>query len=236
MSRLPNVNARTIASMLVVLALPLADANAAAGGFERAAVHLERNMQDHDIEALFEVIGAEDGLSALKVLSPDGRPVIDFKTPASKLGIRHLTLESPELTNDRLLRADFPAGIYHFEARTTSGTMVRAKAELTHDFPAPVKIEHPAPGQKDLAATGLTLRWTAPDGLAACLLVVEQPGSSFEIKAHLPGTAREFTIPDGFLHPGTSYRFAIGTVSPGGNRTIVEADFVTESPQKLQQR
>src|SRR3977135_4372413 len=99
MSHLPNVNARTIASMLVVLALPLADANAAAGGFERAAVHLERNMQDHDIEALFEVIGAEDGLPALKVLSPDGRTVIDFKTPASKLGIRHLTLESPELTN-----------------------------------------------------------------------------------------------------------------------------------------
>jgi hypothetical protein len=107
---------------------------------------------------------------------------------------------------------------------------------LTHDFPAPAKIEHPRPGQKDLAATGLTLRWTAPEGLAACLSVLEQPGSSFEIKAHLPGTAREFTIPDGFLHPGKSYRFAIGTVSPDGNRTIVEADFLIESTQKMPQR
>jgi len=236
MSRLLNMIPRTVASMLLVLALPLANAHAEAGGFERAAVHLERNMQDHDFEVSFEVIGAEAGLSALKVVAPDGRTVIDFKTPASKLGMRHLTLESPEPTNDRLLRADFPAGTYRFEGRTTGGAVLHAKAALTHDFPAPAEFEHPRPDQKDVAATGLTLRWRAPDGLAACLLVVELPGSSFEIKAHLPGTAREFAVPNGFLQPGKSYRFAIGTMSADGNRTIVEAGFVTEPTQKAQQR
>ena len=78
-------------------------------------------MQDHDAEIRFEVSGAEDGLTALKVLAPGERTVIDIRTPDLKLGIRSLTPESPEPDDDRIVRADFPAGIYRFEGRTTKG-------------------------------------------------------------------------------------------------------------------
>ena len=39
-----------------------------------------------------------------------------------KLGIRSLTLELPEPDDDKIVRADFPAGAYRFEGTTTNGT------------------------------------------------------------------------------------------------------------------
>src|SRR5262245_49594212 len=111
--------------MAAALTLIPASVIAAGTGFERLAIYLERNLQDHDIEVGFDVVTGDSGLSKLKVLAPDGRTVIDFKTPGSKLGMRHLALESPEPTNDRLLRAEFPAGTYRFEAAAAGGSSLR---------------------------------------------------------------------------------------------------------------
>jgi len=36
--------------------------------------YLERNVQDHDAEIRFEVSGAKEGLTALKVLAPASVP------------------------------------------------------------------------------------------------------------------------------------------------------------------
>ena len=169
------------------------------GRFEKLSVYLERNVQDHDAEIRFEATGADDGLAALKVSAPGERTVIELKTPDSKLGIRSLTLESPEPDDDRIVRADFPAGAYRFEGTTTKGESLRGEAQLSHVFPKPAAFEYPRPDQKDVPATALTLRWSVPEGIEACAIVIEQTGSAYEIRALLPGSAKSFTVPDRVL-------------------------------------
>ena len=215
------------AGALSAMAYPLAGAAAENGRFEKLSVYLERNVQDHDAEIRFEVTGAKDGLAALKVMAPGKRTVIDLRTPDSKLGIRRLTIESPEPDDESIVRADFPAGTYHFEGKTTNGASLRGEARLSHVFPKPAAFEYPRPDQKDVPATALTLRWSVPEGIEACAIVIEQTGSPYEIRALLPGSAKSFAVPEGFLRAGKAYKFAIGTVAKDGNRSFIEAAFTT---------
>jgi hypothetical protein len=212
---------------LSAFAYPVAVVGAEDGLFQKLSVYLERNVQDHDAEIRFEATGAEDGLAALKVSAPGERTVIDLRTPDSKLGIRSLALESPEPADDRIVRADFPAGAYRFEGTTTKWESLRGEAQLSHVFPKPAAFEYPRPDQKDVPATALTLRWSVPEGIEACAIVIEQTGSAYEIRALLPGSAKSFTVPDGFLRAGKAYKFAIGTVAKDGNRSFIEAGFTT---------
>jgi hypothetical protein len=215
------------AAALSALACPVTGAGAEDGRFQKLSVYLERNVQDHDAEIRFEATGAEDGLAALKVLAPGERAVIDLRSPDSKLGIRSFTLESPEPDDDKIVRADFPAGTYRFEGMTTKGVSLRGEARLSHAFPEPAAFEYPRPDQKDVPASALTLRWSVPKGIEACAIVIEQTGSAYEIRALLPGSAKSFTVPEGFLRAGKAYKFAIGTVAKDGNRSFIEAGFTT---------
>jgi hypothetical protein len=217
-----------VAIALFAIAWPVTKSAAEDGRFKKLSVYLERNIQDNDAEVRFEVTGAEDGLSALKVTAPDGRAVIDVTTPGSKLGVRGLTIESPEPTGDGIVQADFPAGAYRFEGTTTKGVSLRGDATLSHVFPKAAELKYPKPGQKDLRAAALTLRWSAPEGIESCAVVIEQTGSPYEIRVLLPGSARDYTIPQGFLRAGQGYKVAIGTVAKGGNRTFIEAEFTTK--------
>ena len=212
---------------LSAFAYPVTGAMAEDGRFQKLSVYLERNVQDHDAEIRFEAVGAEDGMAALKVSAPGERTVIDLRTPDSKLGVRGLTLESPEPADDAVVRADFPAGAYRFEGTTTKGASLRGEARLSHVFPKPATFEYPRPDQKDIPATALTLRWSVPEGIDSCAVVIEQAGSPYEIRALLPGSAKSFTVPDGFLRAGKAYKFAIGTVAKDGNRSFIEAGFTT---------
>ena len=197
------------------------------GRFAKLSVYLERNVQDRDAEIRFEASGAKQGLTTLKILAPAERTVMDVRTPDSKLGIRKLTTESPEPADDRVVKADFPAGPYRFEGKTANGANLRGEARLSHAFPEPAAFDYPRPGQKDVPATELTLRWSPPAGIESCVVVVEQDGSPYEIRALLPGSTKAFTIPAGFLRPGQAYTFAIGTVAKDGNRSFIEASFAT---------
>jgi hypothetical protein len=215
------------AAALFAVAYPGTLSVAEDGRFEKLSVYLERNVQDHDAEVRFEVTGAKDGLAALKVSAPGERTVIDLRTPDSKLGIRKLTVESPEPNDEGVVKSDFPAGAYRFEGKTTNGASLVGEAQLSHVFPTPAAFEYPRPGQKDVPTTALTLRWSVPEGIESCVIVIEQTGSPYEIRALLPGSTKTFTIPNGFLRPGQAYTFAIGTVAKDGNRSFIEADFAT---------
>lgn len=199
------------------------------GRFEKLSVYLERNLRDRDAEIRFEVTGTEEGLVALRAFGPDAREVIDFRTPDSKFGIRSLMLESPEPADEgAAVKTAFPAGNYRFEATSTDGSRLRGEVWLSHVFPEPARLEYPRPGQDDVPTTALTLRWSVPDGIVSCAIAVEQAGSPYEIQALLPAAARAFTIPEGFLRAGQTYKVAIGTVAKDGNRSFIEAAFTTE--------
>jgi len=214
------------AAALSTMLSPVAGSLAEDRRFQKVSVYLERNVQDHDAEIRFEATSADTGLAALKVSAPAERTVIDIRTPDSKLGIRSLTVESPEPADEGIVKADFPEGTYRFEGKTTKGANLRGEAQLSHVFPRPAAFEYPRPGQKDVP-TALILRWSVPEGIESCVVVIEQTGSPYEIRALLPGSTREFTIPNGFLRPGRAYTFSIGTVAKDGNRSFIEASFAT---------
>jgi len=220
---------RPILTLLGLLALGAHGFAHADEKFERVAVRIEQNATDEDVEVVFEATSGDIGLATLRVTAPDGRTVIDFKAPDSKLGIRHLVLESPEPTNDGRLQKDFPAGEYTFTGSTVKGEKLSSKATLSHKLPGPASIVQPRPPkEKNVPVKGLQLRWTAPKNLASCVVVVEHEETGVKLlQATLSGAATTLAVPDGLLVPGTEYKLEIGTVSREGNRSFVETSFTT---------
>ena len=121
--------------------------------------------------------------------------MIDLRTPDSKLGVRSLTLESPEPADDAVVRADFPAGAYRFEGTSTKGAMLRGEARLSHAFPEPAAFEYPGSGQRGVPATDLTLRWSVPKGIESLChryrakrLALRDPGAGAGVDKDLHST------------------------------------------------
>jgi hypothetical protein len=197
------------------------------GRFEHVAVYMEQTVQDQDTEIVFEATSGGAGLTALQVVAPDGRTVIDFKAADSKLGMRQVVLESPEPKNDGSLQADFPAGSYRFTGTLTTGTTVQGEATLSRLFPDTARVTQPRPDDRNVATTGLQIKWNAVRNVAGYVVVIEQEKSGREIKANLANTATAFTVSDGFLLPGLDYKLAVGTIGKDGNRTVTEIEFVT---------
>ena len=195
--------------------------------FELVKVFLERNVVDKDSEVKFDAIGGKGGLTSLKVVAPDGRTVIDFRTPDSKLGMRHLSLESPEPKNDGTVQTDFPAGAYTFSGIGAAGERLEGKATLSHIFPEPASLIRPKPDAKGVPVKGLQVNWKSTKGLDACIVVIEHEASGRTIKATLAGNVTSFSVPDGFLLPDTEYKVAVGTVAKDGNSSFIEASFTT---------
>ena len=195
--------------------------------FELVKVFLERNVMDKDAEIKFEAIGGKGGLTSLKVVAPDGRIVVDLKSPDSKLGVRHMSLESPEPKDDGSVQSDFPAGAYLFTGTDTGGKRLEGKAMLSHAFPEPATLSHPKDESKNVPTKGLQISWKSAKGLDSCVVVLEHEASGRTIKASLAPSASTFAVPDGFLQPGTEYKVAVGTVAKDGNSSFIEATFTT---------
>jgi hypothetical protein len=195
--------------------------------FTIAAVRIEQNASDKDAEIVFEAKGGKVGLATLKVITPDGRTVIDFKAPDTKLGIRHLTLESPEPKNDGSIQMDFPEGKYVFTGTTVTGVTLRSDAILSHKLPPTASLVHPRPNQADVSAKKAVIAWNSGKDLAAHVIIIEQQATGLKTTTFLPGSARTHSIPEGLLSPGTKSKLEIGTVSRDGNISFVETSFMT---------
>jgi hypothetical protein len=210
------------------LLLVVVDGSARAGeNFEKVAVYLEQNLKDKDAEVKFEAIAGDTGLATLKVTAPDGRTVIDFKAPDSKLGIRHFVLESPEPKNLATVKADFPTDAYRFTGLTGSGSKLEAEALLSHNLPDETSFVYPRHNQKYVPVAALNIKWHPVKHSAPSIIILEQEQTGREIRANLSGIATEFAVPNGFLQPRTDYTLAIGTVSKEGNKSFTEITFTT---------
>jgi hypothetical protein len=196
--------------------------------FEHAAVRMEQNATDEDVEVVFEVTSGDIGVAALRVTAPDGRTVIDFKAPNTKLGIRHLVLESPEPINDGRLQKDFPAGEYTFAGTTVGGEKLSSKAMLSHKLPGVASFVRPRLKEKNVPVTGLQIKWTAPRDLASCVVIIEDEKTGVKVlHTAVSGAATTLAVPDRLLAPGTEYKLEIGTVARDGNKSFVETSFTT---------
>lgn len=204
-----------------------AEANAAVP-FPVAAVHLEQNVTDGDMEVVFEVKGDKDGLAELLVVSPDGRPVVAFKAPdASTLGIRQFRFESPEPRDVKALRTAYPEGVYAFSGKLSSGATLVGQSTLSHRLPAATTVVKPAPGAKNVAVHDLGIVWEAVEGVASYVVSIKQKELNVNLTALLPSSSTSFAVPPGLLLPGRTYDVAIGTVTREGNIAYVETTFTT---------
>jgi hypothetical protein len=217
---------RTIAMTAVALAVCHGPVWAAEK-FDSVTAFLEQTVEDGDSEVTFEAIGGTAGLSALKVVAPDGRTVVEFKAPDSKFGVQHFTLESPEPKNDGGLQTDFPAGVYKFTGTSTTGATLQGESTLSHKLPAVTRVVRPRPDEKNVPLAGLQVRWNPVKDVASYILVIEQEQTRRQLKANLVATATTFTVPEGFLTPGLEYKVAVGTVAKDGNRSFTETAFTT---------
>ncbi len=195
--------------------------------FEEVSVHFEQNATDEDLEVVIDATGGDEGMASIRVVAPDGRTIINFKAPESKLGLRHFNFESPEPRNDGSLQADFPEGEYVFIGTTVSGVELRDKASLNHKLPDTTSFVRPGRGAEDVPTKGLEIVWSLVKNIDAYVVVIEQEDSGFEFSVNLPANVTKLSVPDGLLLPGTEYKLAIGTVSDDGNSSFVETDFET---------
>jgi len=213
---------------VATLLLLLGGAAAAEAQFEKALIYLERNVGDDDIEVRIVATADDKGFAALRVIAPDGRTVIDFKAPGSKLGVRQLDLESPELRDKARVQADFPEGTYRFEGTLVDGETLRTEATLRHAFPDAPTLSSPKAGQTELPVKGGKVRWEPVANAASWEVVLKERGGSREMRATLPASSTVFAIPDGFLVPGTKYEVAVGAIHEGGNRSYQEIEFTAQ--------
>ena len=197
--------------------------------FQKVGVYLEQTVEDQDSEIMFEAIGGDLGLTTLKVVAPDGRTVVDFKAPDSKLGVRQVHLESPEPKDKDAVRKDFPEGTYRFVASTTAGTALRGQTTLSHKLPDAPSFVQPQPDATNVPVKSLQIRWRPAKGVAKQLVVIEHEPTGNEFRMNLPPASAAFVVPDGFLSPGRKYKLGISAVSNDGNSTVIETDFTTAS-------
>ncbi len=190
-------------------------------------MHFEQNATDNDFEIVFQATGGDTGLAALQIAAPDGRIVVDFKSPNTKLGVRTFRLETPEPKTLASLQADFPAGTYTFTANTVAGSAFSGTATLSHKLPAPAKWVRPRPEEQNVPVKGLRVQWGAPKDLASCHVTIEDEAGAKVVQAVLVGSATTFPVPDRVLRQGSRYSISIGTFGRDGNASFVETSFRT---------
>lgn len=198
----------------------------AADDLDKAAIYMERNATDSDAEIIIRA-SADAGVKALAIAGPDGRTLVEFKSPDSRIGIRSFSLESPEPKNEEGLREDFPQGVYNFTATSMSGALLKGSGRLSHETPIASSLVVPRDGQADVPVNGLKVQWTPVAGVGNYVIILEDEDSDLELEVELPAAVTSFNVPEGYLNPGTEYKLAVGTVAPGGGRTFVEIAFST---------
>lgn len=199
--------------------------------FAALAMRIERNVSDKDHEVVIEITSGEVGMSTLTITTPDGRTLLDLKAPGSKLGLRHLVIESPEPRDLAALQQDYPAGTYRFSGTTLSGVNLTGTAALDHRLPDPVRWLVPGADSRSVDLRGLALRWTAGQGARVLALAIEDEKSGVKVlQTQLPGNATRFSPPTGSLKPGTLYKASIGVIAQSGNASYAETTFTTARP------
>ena len=197
--------------------------------FSALAMRIERNVTDQDHEVVIEVKSGDIGLSALKLVAPDGRTLLDLKSGDSRLGLRTLVFESPEPKQLAELLADYPAGRYIFTGTTVAGLALSGAVMLDHRMPEPARWRFPAADASGVGWRGLVLRWDTGKGASRQTLSIEDDKSGQKVvQTVLPASARQWSVPLGALRPGTAYKLSLGSIASAGNASYVERSFTTQ--------
>lgn len=209
---------------------------------------IEHNATDEDTG--FQGSIDSEGWQKLDVTGPNGL-VLSFegKGALGTLGITELFFETVEPGNAKVSLKDtlakMPPGNYVMKgARMESGKSlgdVTGTAQLTHTIPAGPELLSPA-NEATVGIEDVTMKWGAvtktitgePVKIIAYQLIVEKDEPAhpkmvgkFALDVRFPASVTEMDIPDGFLEPGTKYKWEVLAVEAGGNQTLSSAEFET---------
>lgn len=202
-----------------------ASPSSASIAFKEERVSLEYNATLGEVALRVEA-EAEAALLGLEIRDPRGVPVLRLKGGGgAALTLSGFVVESREMTLDEL-RHEHPPGHYAMRGTTNDGGAVFGGAELTFELPAAAEIVYPPAGAIGVPSGGFELRWNADASAVGFELSLEQ-GESDTMKVSLPGDARSFDVPKGFLVGGTVTHVEVVAVGSRGNRTVVEQYFTT---------
>ena len=215
---------------------------------KEAKLNIEHNATDEDTG--FQGFVDSEGWRRLEARGPGGQ-VLDFEGRGSlaKLGLTELFFETVEPANADVpleeILAKLPEGTYTFEGPAvengvsmgrTSGT-----ALLTHDIPAGPELVSPAEGAT-VPVRGVVARWKPVSRtitgeavtIVAYQLIVEKDVEPHRhmigklgLSMYLPRNVTSIALPDGFLEPGTDYKWEVLAIERSGNQTLSSGSFRT---------
>jgi hypothetical protein len=201
--------------------------------FDEATVRFEQNATDGDVEVVFEIKAGDEGLTELKVVSPDGRTIVNFSAPdASSLGIRQFRFESPEPTDIEALKEAYPEGKYRFSAVASDGSKYDGSTKLSHTLPGIISFLNPLPESENVSIQGLKISWGPVENVVVYMVEIDQDELNFNMTLKINGNQTEFMFPDGILVAGKEYTLAIGSVMKNGNSSYSETRFSTKGDNK----
>ncbi len=216
---------------------------------KEAKLNIEHNATDKDTG--FQGFIDSEGWKRLDARGPGG-VVLTFegRGELGELGLTELFFESVEPENadvpiDELL-AKLPEGCYTIEGKAMENGESTGKtlgtAWLTHDIPeGPVLL---SPAAAAVAPAGdLVVSWspvtqtiTGEDvQIISYQLIIEKDAEphphmigNIGLSMYLPASVTTVTVPDGFLEPGTAYKWEVLAIEESGNQTLSSGEFATQ--------
>lgn len=196
--------------------------------FDKANVCFEQNATDGDAEIVFEIKAGDVGLTELKVVSPDGRTVVNFSAPdVTTLGIRQFLFESPEPKDILGLKAAYPDGEYKFTGLAIDGNKYETRTKLSHKLPGIITFLNPLPESKNTSIRDFKIIWSSVEDVVSYIIEIDQDELNFNMTTKISGDKTEFILPDGILVGDKEYKLAIGAIMRNGNSSYRETTFST---------
>lgn len=196
--------------------------------FKNLQMLFEVNETDGDGEIVLSVKSPE-GLMLFQSVAPDGRVIIsinsnDERRGINPIGLSQIRLETGEPSIDGVKKA-YPEGVYKFMARTVGGERVYGEVNLSHRrLPAP---DFSLKDEKGVDPDNAVVKWKPVKDAAAYEVEIENDDLKVSVTAELPGSATQFSIPKGFLLPGTEYEIGVMSINKEGNMSVAQSSFVT---------
>jgi hypothetical protein len=221
---------------------------AAAVKLKDAKLNIEHNATDEDTG--FQGFVDGEGWRRLDVTGPGGDVLrVEGRGSLARLGLTELFFETVEPENadvpiDAML-AKLPEGRYTIagpgQENGTGTGRTSGTAWLTHDIPAGPKLLSPAEGAR-VPTRGVVARWAPvtetitgdPVTIIAYQLIVEQDVEphphmigKLGLSIYVPRSVTRIALPDGFLRPGTAYKWEVLAIERSGNQTLSSGSFRT---------
>lgn len=216
---------------------------------KEAKLNIEHNATDEDTG--FQGAIDSEGWKKLVVNGPDGTVLaLEGKGELGELGLTELFFESVEPANadvpiEEILET-LPEGDYTILGTAMedgeSAGRTAGVAWLTHTIPAGAELL--TPGERAVVPAGdLFVSWGAvtetitgePVTIIAYQLIIEKDQEPHRhmigkmgLSMYLPATVTSITVSDGFLEPGTNYKWEVLAIEESGNQTLSSGEFSTE--------